>query len=334
MTAQDIEKIEGRIDKVVAGAVPVDMKMGGIQITSMIEVFELAKLMAVSGTAVPKHLRGNPGACLAIAIQSLEWHMSPFAVANKSYEVNDRIAYESQLIHAVVEARAPLQKRLRKTYSGEGLKRKCKVIGHFKGETEAVEYDSPEFDKITPKNSPLWRSDPDQQLWYYSVRAWARANCPDVLMGIYGEDELEGIVADRARDITPSTEKPSIGARLKKDDAKSPGFGTDNVSRALEHNPGQVLDAALKKEPVLVQAETGQTQTLQQPLEETRQLALEVSVEDEMKSKIEAISRCHTKADLTDLVENVTSYLKDVVRTDLLPDFHGAVKKREKKLTV
>ena len=50
-----------------------------------------AKLMALSHVAIPKHLRGNPGACLAVTIQAIEWRLSPYAVANKSYSVNDRL---------------------------------------------------------------------------------------------------------------------------------------------------------------------------------------------------------------------------------------------------
>ena len=40
--------------------------------------------------------RAQPGACLAVSLQSLNWRMDPFAVANKSYMVNDRIAYEAR----------------------------------------------------------------------------------------------------------------------------------------------------------------------------------------------------------------------------------------------
>jgi len=152
MAVQDLELIEKKIDRVAAGAIEISDNVGGISFTSMGELLEFAKLLSVAGTAIPKHLRGNPGACLAVTIQALEWRMSPVAVANKSYEVNDRIAYESQLIHAVVEARAPLKQRLRATYDGEGDTLTCTVTGHFKGEVDPLEYTSPAFGKITVKN--------------------------------------------------------------------------------------------------------------------------------------------------------------------------------------
>lgn len=248
----DLDKIEQKLDLVKAGAVPVSDNVGGIMFTSMSEVLEFAKLMSLSRNAVPRHLQGEPGTCLAVCIQALEWRMSPFAVANKSFEVNSRVAYESQLIHAVVEARAPLKQRLRCAYEGDGDNLICIVTGHFKGEADPVEYHSPEFKAITPKNSPLWKTDPRQQLWYYSVRAFARRYCPDVLLGIYAEDELKdghrGF--DNAKDVTPAT---GLKERLKASKPSGKGFAPENVN-ALEHSTeepmGQVKLQEGEKQPV------------------------------------------------------------------------------------
>ena len=193
------------LDRDRAGQVAVSSIAGGVSFASALEVMEFAKLMSVADKAVPKHLRANPGMCLAVTFQAIEWRMSPFAVANKSYEVNDRLAYESQLIHAVIEARAPLKERLQCAYEGEGSERVCIVTGVFRdGATR--EYRSPKFKDIRVKNSPLWKDDPDQQHWYYASRAFARKWCPDVLMGIYAKEELQ--------------EEPGFG----RDDSGSPGL--------------------------------------------------------------------------------------------------------------
>jgi RecT family len=235
----DVARIEERIDRVAAGALEVSDQLGGLRFQNMIEVMEFSKLMSVAGLAVPPHLRGEPGTCLAVCVQALEWRFSPFAVANKSYSVNGRIAYESQLIHAVIEARAPLVHRLKCEYEGAGETRVCIVTGLLKNEVEPIAYRSPEFSKITPKNSPLWKTDPDQQLWYYASRAWARRFCPDVLLGVYSKDELQDshIGADNARDVTP---KPSVADRLKGN--KGRGFSASHVERETGH--GEKTDPA------------------------------------------------------------------------------------------
>lgn len=322
MAVQDLERIEKKLDLAVAGAVAVSDSIGGVMFTSMAEVMEFAKLLSLAGTAVPKHIRGNPGGALAVTIQALEWRMSPIAVANQSFEVNDKIAYMSQLIHAVVEARAPLKQRLRRRYEGETGKRKCIVIAHFKGEVDPVEYSSPEFDKITPKNSPLWKSDPDQQQWYYTVRGFARAFCPDVLLGIYSEDELERVGADTAQDVTP--DRPSVGARLKNGN-KGRGFSADGVDKALEHKPAAIVPAEAPKEPVPV-AEV----EIIPP--DGQQLALAGDAETELETKKRAVENAETKADLKAIVQATTEYLREVKRPDLLSDFLSAAAAREKRL--
>src|SRR5882672_8023013 len=131
---------------------------GGARFENMLQVMEFAKMMALADIGVPAHLRGNPGACLRITLQADEWGFSPFAVADKSYNVSDRIAYESQLVHAVIERRAPLEGRLRMELRGEGPTRRCKVIGRLIGENAPFEWEGPEFQHIRVKNSPEWVS--------------------------------------------------------------------------------------------------------------------------------------------------------------------------------
>jgi len=179
-------------------------RTGGMSIAprNVADVIEFGHLMSTSGHAVPKHLRGNPGACMAVAMQAFEWEMSPFAVARKTYMVNDNIAYEAQLIAAVINTRAGLKQRLAIEWHGEGAELFCTVRGEFRDGSKHT-YTSPTVGSITTKNSPLWKSDPRQQIAYFSVRSWGRLYAPEVILGIYDRDEVEQIGPDRAKDITP-----------------------------------------------------------------------------------------------------------------------------------
>jgi hypothetical protein len=223
----DIARIEDRIDRVAASTLEVSDALGGLRFQNMVEVMEFAKCMAISETAVPKHLRGNPGMCLAVCIQALEWRFSPFAVANKSYVVNDRIGYESQLVHAVIEQRAPIIGRLKHRFDGEGEDRRCIVSATLRETNETLEYISPPFSKIQPKNSPLWKTKPDLQLYYNTSRDFCRAYFPDVLLGVYSAEELRDHVGpDNAKDVNA---RPSVGERLK--GSKGRGFNASHVER-------------------------------------------------------------------------------------------------------
>jgi len=196
------ERITARTDLSIAGGTEVSSTVGGLAFKDMGQVLEFSKLMAVSRQAVPKHLRAEPGACMAITLQALNWRMDPFAVANKSYMVNDRIAYEAQLIHAVVEQRAPIKGRIKGKVVGKDSTRQWLLSVETK-DGDVIEYEGPEIGKITTKNSPLWKADPDQQLWYYSVRAMCRRHFPDVILGVYEKEEIEQ--SDGMRDVTPAT---------------------------------------------------------------------------------------------------------------------------------
>lgn len=190
------------------------------------DIVRFAEVMSKADIAIPKHLRSNPGACLAVCMQAFQWQMDPFAVAQKSYDVGGRMAYEAQLIAAVINTRAGLAKRPAIEYRGSGNDRQCVVT--FEADDGSVHvYESPRFGTITPKNSPLWKSDPDQQLAYYSVRAGARRHFPEVILGVYDRDEIVG-----AKDVTPEA-RPSLSQRLTRTQGpasdRTEGFSRDFV---------------------------------------------------------------------------------------------------------
>ncbi|WP_108661069.1 hypothetical protein [Acuticoccus kandeliae] len=68
-----VHAVEDRLDKNRAGEISVTDV--GVSLQSMAEAMEYAKLMSVSQQAVPQHLRGQPGVCLAIVDQALRWRL-------------------------------------------------------------------------------------------------------------------------------------------------------------------------------------------------------------------------------------------------------------------
>lgn len=200
------------------------------------DVVAFASVMARAGSAIPAHLRQKEGDCLAVSMLALHWEMNPFMVAMKSYKVGDVIAYESQLIAAVLNTRAPLKSRLIYSYSGEGPELTCTVTGTFRDGT-VQSYTSPRIGDIRIKNSPLWKDDPPQQLGYYSVRSWGRRYCPEVIMGVYDREE-----AMQMRDVTP--EKSDLRARLEAANKTGEGFTAENGHHIIDAKAQSVIDAA------------------------------------------------------------------------------------------
>jgi hypothetical protein len=226
----------------------IAIRDGGVVLTDWAQQVDYAKYMAASRHAIPKHLRDNVGACIAVIDYALRWGFAPYQVARHCYLVNDMLAFESQLVHAVVEKFAELKYRLRPTYEGEGETRTCTITGHFRGEVDPLTYTTPQLGKITPKNSPLWKSDPDQQLFYFATQRWARRYCPDVLLGIYSIDEIKDspslapehhIGFENAKDVSPK-----LAERLRNAMADEGFVGEQSVT-----NIDAALAAAKAPEP-------------------------------------------------------------------------------------
>lgn len=237
---------------------------GGVSQVNLPQVVEVAKFMAACQEGVPPHCRGNVGICLRVTFQAVEWQMSPFSVADMSFIVNGRLGYQSQLLHAVIEGRAPLMHRLECEYDGKGESRFCTVRGMFiTGDIR--EYTSPPIKEIARKNSPLWKDDPDQQLFYFASRSWARKWCPDVLLGCYTKEEIQRFPKDE--DQSP---QPGLHARLagspKSEDGHKAGHAAAQLAEienggSIEHDPAEIPPA---RKPVLAKkpsegSDSGQT---------------------------------------------------------------------------
>lgn len=172
---------------------------------NMSRLMTLAKLMAGSKVTVPKHLQGSEGDCMAIIIQATNWGMNPFAVAQKTHLVNGTLGYEAQLVNAVVCASGAIHGGFEYEYQGEGAVVKCRVGAVIRGKSDITWGEWLGADTVTTKNSPLWKTNPKQQLGYLQVKNWSRLYAPGAIMGVYTPDELETIPTEK--EINPNGSK-------------------------------------------------------------------------------------------------------------------------------
>ena len=226
--------------KLAIAAVRHEATQGRVSRVNLPQVIEVAKFMAAAGDGVPAHLRGNVGMCLRITFQAVEWEMSPFSVADMSFVVGGRLAYQSQLLHAVVLARAPLQHRLRREYEGEGDKRTCTVTGHFiSGDVQF--YTTPPLGQLKKKgHSPLYQDDPDTQQWYFGTRRWARMFTPDVLLGCYTREEIQQGLGREEEGAAVASLRQRLAGAVPSDEGHSPGFAARELASIA--GGGQTID--------------------------------------------------------------------------------------------
>lgn len=186
------------------------------------KMLNFANVMSTSRITVPKHLQGNPGDCLAITMQAMQWGMNPFAVAQKTHVVNGTLGYEAQLVAAVINTKAPITSRINYEWFGrwDGVNGKtCNddsigviVYATFKGEDEPRRLRMSMAQVGPVRNSPNWVSDPRQQAAYLATKKWARLHCPDVILGVYTDDELVDVTP---KDVTPKTRSGEALAKLR-----------------------------------------------------------------------------------------------------------------------
>lgn len=189
----------------------------------------IAEIMASGTCTVPRHLAGNKGDCFAIVMQSAQWGMNPYAVAQKTHIVSGSLGYEAQLVNAVVE------KHLRSEFEYEWFGDWSRILGKFTWrEGKNGKYQVPGWNQedeaglgvrvwnsakpgkvlelllvqATVRNSTLWASDPKQQLAYLAVKRWSRLYCPGAILGVYTPDELAEVRNGEPRDVTPPEAQP------------------------------------------------------------------------------------------------------------------------------
>ena len=208
---------------------------------SMDSIMRLADIMAKGRSTIPDHLKGSSADCAAVVMQAMQWQMNPFAVAQKTHLVNGTLGYEGQLVNAAIQSSGVTLDRFNYEWFGpwENIIGKTKVCetpakGKYgdKDYKKAYQYRVPDYDmkaedgcgvrvwatmrgekeprvlelllvQASVRNSPLWATDPKQQLGYLAVKRWSRLYAPDVILGVYTPDELEEVNREM-RDITPS----------------------------------------------------------------------------------------------------------------------------------
>lgn len=222
---------------------------------SLDRMMKLATIMSGGVATMPKHFHKNPADCLAVVMQSMQWGMNPFAVAQKTHLVNGVLGYEGQLVNAVITSVAPVTGRIQYEWYGpwdriigkfeikKGDKGEYRIPGWKLSDEEGIGIrcwatmkgeDQPRVLELLlaqarTRNSTLWADDPKQQLAYLAVKRWSRLHCPDVILGVYTPDELDEGSTQPPRDITP-TRPADVGAA-----AVPTSEFTDEHKKIVEH---------------------------------------------------------------------------------------------------
>ncbi|WP_145548510.1 RecT family recombinase [Yersinia massiliensis] len=210
-------------------------------VQALAQLTAFANLMSDSTVTVPAHFVGKPADCMAVIMQAMQWGMNPYSVAQKTYLVGGVLGYEAQLVNAVVTSSNVIQGRFHYKYGGDWskctktkettIKKSGKngsyevtqrvkdwsdsdedglficVGAQIRGEDEITWGEPVYLSSVGIRNSPLWATNPKQQIAYLAVKYWSRLYCPEVILGVYTPDELE---QRTEKDISPPAQRASI----------------------------------------------------------------------------------------------------------------------------
>jgi hypothetical protein len=185
------------------------------------KLWRLAEALANSALSVPKELKNNVGDCLAIVTQAFIWGLNPFSVAQAAHVINGKLGYEGKLINAVVMQSGMIRGSFHYEYQGSGQDLECRVGAVLAGESEITWGEWLRNGDIKTRNSPLWQTNPRQQLGYLQVKNWARAFTPGAILGIYSTDELADLEGQIAG-LPPAPPAPPAGPRRRSEATPAP----------------------------------------------------------------------------------------------------------------
>ena len=135
---------------------------------------------------------------VAIAVmQARSWNVDPFAMLQSAYVLHGRLGYEGKLVQAMLQAKLGVNFDFE--YSGQGDNRTITVSAErADGRRVSIAGTVARWATKDRKGarSRAWTENPDDMLRYRGVRQWARAYEPNLMLGVYGDDELDEMRED------------------------------------------------------------------------------------------------------------------------------------------
>lgn len=191
-------------NEMMAATTPQGMVMqktggGALSVFADGQSFDTALRMAqclAESTVVPKEYQRNVGNCMIAIEMASRINTSPMMVMQNLYIVNGRPAWSSQWIIAMINSsrryKTELQFEFGNAKDDGGLS--CQAwaedyTGH-KVYGPKITMTMANDEGWTTKNGSKWKTMPQVMIQYRAASFFGRMNCPDMIMGIYSQEEV------------------------------------------------------------------------------------------------------------------------------------------------
>ena len=163
---------------------------------NFVEAMRMAKVLA-SAPMVPQNYKGQPGNCLIALDMAQRMNMPPLMIMQNLYIVNGNPGWSGQACIALVNNHG--------RFTDLKFDEKMTEDGDFACTAYATEKKTGEVVRGTTitrqmakdcgwldKNGSYWKKMPAQMARYRAAAFFARAYCPEALMGLYTSDDIHG----------------------------------------------------------------------------------------------------------------------------------------------
>ncbi len=180
-----------------------NVKTGGLNVFSDAENFETALRMAdclSKSTVVPKDYQGNTGNCMIAIEMASRINTSPMMVMQNLYIVNGRPAWSSQWIIAMINSSRRYKTELQfdfgnaKEDGGLSCQAWAEDYAGHKVVGPKITMNMANSEGWTQKSGSKWKTMPQVMIQYRAASFFGRMNCPDMIMGIYSQEEAADMV--------------------------------------------------------------------------------------------------------------------------------------------
>lgn len=215
--SEEIKKEESKQEVAVKERVNMVANLSeGIYSSS--DTFNLAYQMAKGlsqSTLVPQQFQNNPANCLIALEQSNRLNISPMAVMQNLYIVQNRPSFSSSFIIGLINASGKYDMELQfDEEEKDGKPYACTCWTEKDGRKVTgikITMDMAEKEGWSKKNGSKWVTIPQVMLRYRAASFFARMNCPELSIGLYSKEELD--------DFTPIKKgKASLNDVLSEDE--------------------------------------------------------------------------------------------------------------------
>lgn len=191
------------------------------------QYFKIAECLSRS-EMIPQSYRNKPESVLVAIDVARQVQMSPLMVMQNLYIIQGKPSWSANYSASVIKTNF---KDVKVELNGEGLQRGCRIIATDKSgnlcEGTRVTIEMAKQEGWFSKTGSKWQTMPDQMLIYRAYSFFARAYCPDKLLGIH--DEFENVDISKIEQRAENPFEEVVEAEVVREPEQTETQKTDGI---------------------------------------------------------------------------------------------------------